>query len=238
MKKITQEELNVIIEKHQEWLKNSANGEYADLSNTDLSDTDLRYANLSFANLNFANLKDAYLKNAILSNVTLINTNLNNANLSFADLSNADLRYADLKDADLRYANLSNSNLRFTDLSGTNLSNADGIYLICPEEGSFIGFKKIYDYKNHLLCKLKIPEDAKRSNGTGRKCRCSKAEVIEILKRDKDGNFSVPVKEGYSGYDDTFKYVVGETVIPDSFEENRLIECTNGIHFLLQNKKR
>lgn len=213
MRRITQGELNVIIENHEKWLKNNANGEPANLRYADL-----RYADLRYANLSFANLKDADLKNA----------DLRYANLSFADLSNADL-----KDADLRYANLKDAYLSFANLKDAYLKDADGIYLICPEEGSFIGFKKIYDYKNHLLCKLKIPEDAKRSNGTGRKCRCSKAEVIEILKRDKDGNFSVPVKEGYSGYDDTFKYVVGETVIPDSFEENRLIECTNGIHFFI-----
>lgn len=57
-------------------------------------------------------------------------------------------------------------------LSGANLSGA--IYnentaffaLCCPEEGSFIGFKKA----GGKIVKLQIPKSAKRSSATTRKC--------------------------------------------------------------------
>lgn len=54
------------------------------------------------------------------------------ANLRDADLRSANLRSADLSDADLHGANL----------CGADLSDAKGCYLLCPTEGSFIGWKK------------------------------------------------------------------------------------------------
>ena len=86
---MTQEKLNVILEKHKKWLKNEEGGECADLHGADLED-------------------------AILSNA-----NLSNANLSNADLSCADLRYANLRYANLRYAkNLDYAYIRLIDLNG------------------------------------------------------------------------------------------------------------------------
>ena len=48
---------------------------------------------------------------------------------------------------------------------------------------------------------------------------------------DKDGN---PVNEitNYSYYPN-ITYKVGETVLPDSFDEDRWNECSNGIHFFI-----
>ncbi|MGJ1042683.1 DUF5758 domain-containing protein, partial [Staphylococcus epidermidis] len=94
----------------------------------------------------------------------------------------ADLRYADLRGADLSYADLSDANLSDADLSYADLSAADlsdaknvpYIPMICPEEGSFFGYKKASD----KIIKLCIPEDAKRSSATTRKCRCDRATVI------------------------------------------------------------
>ena len=57
-----------------------------------------------------------------------------------ADFSNKDLR-----DANLSYANLSGANLRGANLSGAYLlgvKNMMYIPMACPEEGSFIGFKR------------------------------------------------------------------------------------------------
>src|SRR6185437_601233 len=47
-----------------------------------------------------------------------------------------------------------------------------------PEEGAFIGFKKC---QGGVIVKLLIPEDAKRSHGTERKCRASKAVVLDVF---------------------------------------------------------
>ena len=43
--------------------------------------------------------------------------------------------------------------------------------------------------------------------------------------------------EGDSQHDSSFKYKKGEIVRPDKFDENPLIECSNGIHFFLTKKE-
>ena len=163
--------------------------------------------------------------------------NLRSADLSGADLSGANLRSADLSGADLSGADLSGANLRSADLSGANLRSADllnvrydectGFFaLVCPEEGSFIGYKKA----NGHIVKLRITEDALRSSATSRKCRCSKAEVLSIttLDGEDDGLTSIP-----SNYDSDFIYRVGTTVEVEDFETDRWDECAAGIHFFI-----
>lgn len=121
-------------------------------------------------------------------------------------------------------ANLEGANLR-----GAYLERAKNVYLpiACPEEGEFIGFKKV---QGDLIVKLKITEDAKRCSSTGRKCRCSKAVVLSITK--KDGSESSAV-EAVSNYDKKFVYRVGETVEVPDFCEDRWEECSQGIHFFI-----
>ena len=174
----------------------------ADLSGADLSGADLSGANLSGANLSGANLR--------------------RANLSGADLSGADLSGADLSSADL-----SGANLRSADLLNVRYDECTGFFaLVCPEEGSFIGYKKA----NGHIVKLRITEDALRSSATSRKCRCSKAEVLSIttLDGEDDGLTSIP-----SNYDSNFIYRVGTTVEVEDFEIDRWNECAAGIHFFI-----
>ena len=162
---------------------------------------------------------------------------LNEYDFYGADLSGANLRSADLSGANLRSANLRSANLRSADLSGANLRSANllnvrydectGFFaLVCPEEGSFIGYKKA----NGHIVKLRITEDALRSSATSRKCRCSKAEVLSIttLDGEDDGLTSIP-----SNYDSNFIYRVGTTVEVEDFETDRWDECAAGIHFFI-----
>ena len=104
--------------------------------------------------------------------------------------------------------------------------------LVCPEEGSFIGFKKAHtpspDFREAIV-KLLITEDAKRSSATTRKCRCDKAKVISITSLDGKENFTT----AYSYYDRFFQYTVGQTVIIDDFDEERWNECSTGVHFFI-----
>lgn len=153
---------------------------------------------------------------------TINAADLRGANLYCADLRGADLYGADLRGADLRGANLRGANLYGANLYGADLYGAKNIpslvaaqTLIVPA-GDLIVWKKL---KGGVLCKLRIPADAKRLNGTGRKCRAEFAEVLE--------------GEGVSLYDNDFKYKVGEIVRSDSFDEDRWNECSNGIHFFL-----
>ena len=141
MKKISQEELKQILEKHKVYTTTlGEEGERADLKGTDLSDADLRRANLSgadlrgadlkWADLTGANLEGADLRGADLSRADLREAYLRRAYLREANLSGADLRGADLEEAylegaDLRGANLKGANLKGADLEGVNLTWAD-----------------------------------------------------------------------------------------------------------------
>ena len=156
------------------------------------------------------------------------------ADLSGADLSGADLSWADLSGADLSGADLSGANLSWADLSWANLSWADlsGAIapLSCPDTGAFIGWKKAHG----VIVKLRITEDAKRSSATGRKCRCSKAEVLSIENMDGSPFGDIQVA---SDRDAKFIYRVGETVEVPDFDENRWDECSTGIHFFITRRE-
>ena len=164
------------------------------------------------------------------------------ADLGCADLRCANLRCADLRCAYLSRVNLSRAYLRGADLRGANLSDANlsGVNLSgvkydektaffaqsCPEEGAFIGFKKA----GGKIVKLLIPEDAKRSSATSRKCRCSKATVLSITNLDGSdaGIESVP-----SDKTSNFVYKIGKTLEVKDFDEDRWNECSTGIHFFI-----
>ena len=158
---------------------------------------------------------------------------LSETDLSGANLSGANLYWANLYGADLSEADLSGANLSGANLYGADLSEADNINfpIACPEQGEFIGFKKV---RADLIVKLKITEDAKRCSATGRKCRCSKAVVLSIT--NKDGSDS-GLTEAKSKHDANFVYKVGETVEVKDFCEDRWRECSAGIHFFITRKE-
>ncbi len=209
---ITQEVLDL----HTKWLRGEDGGVRlvsaigrieirADLTDADLSRADLTDADLSGANLRGADLSGA---------------NLTDADLSRADLSRADLSRADLSRADLRGADLTDANLR----GAKNAEYAFALTNILPA-GDLIGWKKL---RGDLICKLRIPAAAKRSNATGRKCRAEFAKVLEIWDGDKS------VETGMSKYDEDFIYRIGETVKPKTpFDDDRWDECSSGIHFFI-----
>ena len=200
------DELKKVLDLHKKWLNGDADGRRADLQNADLQDVDLRGADLRGA--------DAQ-----------------NASFAGANLQNVDLREADLRGADFFYANLQNVELRGADLRDAKLQGAKNIpdlpwMSIVPECGSFIGWKRV---GAHII-KLKILEDAKRSNATGRICRCSAAEVLEIQNIDgTESGIDRVYNNNYCGAN----YVVGKIVTPDRFDDDRWDECSNGIHFFI-----
>ena len=184
-----------------------------------LSEADLAGADLAWADLAGANLEGA---------------NLEGANLAWADLAAANLKEANLKDANLKGAFLSGADLTEADITGAVLNaahlngakNIPYIPLSCPSEGAFIGWKKV---EGKYLVKLQIPEDARRSSATSRKCRCDMAMVLDITSLDGNKHYDEVTNNNYS---ETI-YKVGEMVYPDSFDENRWNECSHGIHFFV-----
>ena len=205
IRKMNSEEIRKMLENHKKWLFNESGG--------------IR-ANLTGANLYQADLCEA---------------NLREANLREADLCEADLYGANLYHADLRGANLRGANLYQADLRGTENIPTYVCPLVCPEEGSFIGFKKAIIFNSdilddsHVIVKLKVLENAKRSSATTRKCRCSEAEVISITSLN--GNYSLT--KAFSAFNPDFMYEVGKIVAVDNFDENRWNECSTGIHFFI-----
>jgi len=92
-------------------------------------------------------------------------------------------------------------------------------------------------YINYVYVELLIPANAKRIKTVGDlirfKCRAEYAIVKRIF--DKDNN---DYNEAYSflyktskQFKKQFKYVVGEKVIPDGFDENVNQSCGKGINF-------
>lgn len=119
------------------------------------------------------------------------------------------------------------------DLSGAYLSGAKNIPYIpmaCPDSGVFTAWKKA----GGKIVKLLIPEDARRSSATGRKCRCDKAVVIAIENLDGTAPGIVSVA---SNRDRNFIYTVGETVSVPDFCEDRFQECAAGIHFFINRQE-
>ena len=208
------QELKAILGKHLKWLRGEDGGERANLFGANLSRADLSGANLFEANLSRANLSGA---------------NLSGANLFEANLFEANLFRANLSGADLFEANLSGANL-----SGANyIEKAKNLFypIACPEIGAFVGWKKarVKTGGHECIVKLEITEDAVRSSATGRKCRCSKATVLEI--QDLEGN--VLEQAAVSDRDENFHYIPGTVASVLDFDENRWNECSTGIHFYI-----
>lgn len=149
--------------------------------------------------------------------------------------------YDCLHGADLQDAYLCGAYLCGADLCGVNLRDANHVQLsiaktsILPDEGDIIGWKKAWTDDTmppkSVIVKLLIPADAQRSNATGRKCRASKARVLDL--QDKQGNSLPPDTMAYSGHDTDFTYKKGETIHVEDFDTNRWKECAPGIHFFI-----
>lgn len=169
-----------------------------------------------------------------------IKTIFDYARFSYANIKNCDLSQASF----IRTSFCSTWSFEHNKCYGSNFTSADfhnniinitsnfydelttGFALACPEEGSFIGYKKAQGY----VIKLLILEDALRSSATSRKCRCSKAKVLGIYNQKR---VLSKRKNIASNFDSNFVYSVGKIVQVSNFDTNRWNECSTGIHFFL-----
>jgi hypothetical protein len=143
------------------------------------------------------------------------------ANLAGANLAGAYLAGAYLADANLADANLAGANLAGANLAGAKGSDlAIAMTRILPD-GQLIGWKKC---ASNVIVKLQIPAEAKRSHAFGRKCRAEFADVLEVI----GGEVGITDNHG-----PRTEYRVGQRVKPDSFDDNWMDECSNGIHFFI-----
>ena len=208
----------------------------ADLSNISLEDAnlpginlegvDLSGADLTGANLKGANLEGANLEYTDLFGANLFGTNLKGTNLKGAYLYDANLEGANLEDANLFGANLSNISMENINLSNIKVNEETKFFsLQCPEEGSFVGWKKC---RRHTIVKLLITEDSLRSSATTNKCRASKVKVLNIYSKHNE-----EIESAVSFHDSYFVYKKGETIVIKNYDENRWNECSTGIHFFM-----
>ena len=207
------------------------------LIGANLNYASLRHARLHLADLSYADLTDAELSYARLHRADLSRANLTGADMTGADLYNANLSYALLHDANMSYANMSEADLTDADLTdATHLEPTIARTSILPDEGDVIGWKKAAaDYGKPIIVKLLIPADAQRSNSTGRKCRASKARILDL--QDLDGDSLPPDTTARSQHDRRFAYQKGETVHAEDFDTNRWNECAPGIHFFITRRE-
>ena len=221
MKTYTKEELKDILDKLKPLFE--GNGERANLADANLSRADLSGADLSDANLSGADLSDANLSGANLYCAKLSGAKLSGANLSGANLYCANLYCADLSGAKLSGANLYCANLSCANLININLSQ----FLIVPETGSFIGYKKS---KEGIIIKLEIQENSLRLNAlSSRKCRAQQVKILKFINSKK--------RILHSSYDKKFTYKIGQIITVDNFDTDITKECSSGIHFFITKKE-
>lgn len=172
-----------------------------------------------------ADLSDARFFYSQVCDCDFTGTNFQNAKFIGADLDNAIFTKTNLKDSyfahinrsywsDFSGSDMTDAVVTDTEFNEKNLKNVKGLYrtLYCPEEGSFVAWKKCRGGK---IVKLLIPEDAKRKGYAVGDCRASKAIVLDIF--DKDGK---SVDEAISRVDKEFIYKKGETVVAKKIPEN------------------
>lgn len=250
-------EIDKMIALHQKWLNNEEGGVRADFSKLNLNGYDFRGVTLSQAYFRGCNLNGTNFCGADLQRVDFSHSTCHGTNFQYAYLHKAIFNYtslygtifvgANLNDAlfdghvtgsgvDFRYANVTNIHLTRIHVPfcvrptmyTPGIENLVDVYpLACPETGSFIAYKQL---DHHIIAKLLIPEDARRSSAFGRKCRADKAQVLGLFNYD---GTPAAVAVGFSHHDPDFAYPIGETVSVPDFDPDRWEECSTGIHFFL-----
>lgn len=93
-------------------------------------------------------------------------------------------------------------------------------------------YKKL---SNGWIAELKIlgktNEARKVHNKNFSKYRTSKAKVLRIFKKGRNGKITLKKRAGSGLRDKTFKYKTGEIIEVDDFNKNIKKVCTTGIHY-------
>lgn len=86
-------------------------------------------------------------------------------------------------------------------------------------------------YYEHVIVKLKIPKDASVVF-TPSKCRANRAIVLCFYPCAYGGEaYELNMTSAMSWYNHTYKYNLGEEIVPDYFDRDWHKTCSHGIHF-------
>ena len=191
-----------------------------------------KIADFSYANFRGADFREVDFSHADFSNADFYNTDFSHADFSHADFSNANFIGANFTDTDFNHADFRGADFREVDLRDTNFSNTINFLINCPEEGSFIAYKKAStDVGIPVIVVIRVEEDSLRSSATSKKCRASK--VTPLRFEDLKGNILPEDTIVFSDYDNSFIYHIGKTIEVENFDLNRWNECSTGIHFFM-----
>lgn len=204
------------------------------------------------------NLIDAncsVFENCLFIDVCFQNCNLSHTSFRGCIFHGCSFIGCDLSKAHFsRSSNIVNSSFRKCDFDRIELpelfipdeisisENVPYIPMVCPDEGEFIGYKKAWAIDNGMrypvLITLRIPADARRSSGFGRKCRCDKATVVKMEWLSPEAHSHPEVPMARSTFDEHFIYTEGKEVKPrNGFCEDRWDVCSGGIHFFMNKQE-
>ena len=199
----------------------------ADFREADFRGVDFSHADFSNAYFRWVDFRGVNFNHADFSYA-----NFRGADFGRVDFSHADFSYANFRGVNFTNADFSNADFREVDLRGANFSNTINFLINCPEEGSFIAYKKAStDVGIPVIIVIRIEEDALRSSATSKMCRASK--VTPLRFEDLKGNLLPEDTKVFSYYDNSFIYHIGKTIEVKNFDLNRWNKCSAGIHFFM-----
>lgn len=205
MKKVTQEELDKIIEQHEECLNNDSGNELAILCFMDLTGLDLSRRNLSRITFRFCNFNSVDFHCSNLSEATIIGCRLIHSNMSDVDMSGSYLFDCVITDCNL---------------SGSNLFNFD---TACCH------FKNI----NFTNTNLTDVDMAKTTITDSIGLRSAKEILDELFKKTDEGYIVYKVFGMYYEIPDYWN-IEEDSIIEEKVDMNRMETCSYGINVAIK----
>ena len=232
-------------------LKEALNKNFA---NIDLRGWSFKGQNLTGANFEGADLEGACFIDAILVSTNFEGANLKNVDFSCANawganfnetncqnalflsanLTEASFEGADLDGASFAQANLTEANLQDTNIITAEFDNTVGIYPVCPDTGSFIGWTIGEDEEgNEYLVEILLPWSALRNSGTTRRCRTNGMYINDITPIGGESLEEDECPDSVKLKNRDFKLSLGEASTDENFEVDRFKVSSTDLYFYI-----
>ena len=199
----------------------------ADFTHCCMRDNSCENASFNGSRFVTADLYDSSFRGADLRNCNLMGANIDHVHFENADLSCVNLEFTEHS----YWAYFNGADMLGIDIDGTPIDDeavkgAKNLFvpMVCPEEGSFIAWKKCRDAR---IVKLQVTENALRTGGSRYFCRASEVMVLEVF--DSNGKCD----EAVSIDDETLIYRKGELVKDEEEFDPSLLHDGAGIHFFI-----